>query len=137
MKSVMLPITLAAALAAAGAANAADVLPAGRAAAGEVVFHQCMGCHAVGEGAQNGIGPSLNGVVGRSAGHAPGYRYSSAMRNAGLTWDRATLARFLKSPSEVVPGTRMGFPGLPSAQDRADVIAYLQQFTADGRRSGK
>jgi cytochrome c len=136
MKNVVILIA-AAALTASGAANAADVLPAGRASAGEVVFQQCAACHAVGQGAQNGVGPSLNGVVGRGAGRAPGYRYSSAMRGSGLTWDRATLARFLSSPSEAVPGTRMGFSGLSSPQDRADVIAYLQQFAPDGRRSGR
>ena len=130
-------LTAATVLAAAGQACAADALPPGRVAAGAAVFQQCAACHAAGPGAQNGVGPALNGVVGRSAGSAPGYRYSSAMRGSGLTWDRATLGRFLGSPAEVVPGTRMGFAGLSSPQDRADVIAYLQQFAADGRPSGK
>lgn len=130
-------LTAAMVLAAAGQACAAETLPAGRAAAGAAVFQQCAACHAVGPGAQNGVGPVLNGVVGRPAGSAPGYRYSSAMRGSGLTWDGATLERFLGAPAEAIPGTRMGFAGLSSQQDRADVIAYLQQFAADGRRSGK
>ncbi len=121
---------------AAGAAQAAD-LPAGHAAAGAELFHQCMGCHAVGPSAQNGVGPELNGVVGRHAAGAPGFRYSSAMKASGLTWDTASLSRFLQSPADAVPGTRMGFSGLAQPQERADVIAYLQQYGQDGQHSGK
>jgi cytochrome c len=54
------------------------------------------------------------------------------MRRSGLTWDAETLSRFLQSPSKVVPGTRMAFPGLSKPEDRADVIAYLAQYAADG-----
>jgi cytochrome c len=102
----------------------------GDAAAGAKVFAQCSACHAVGAGAQNNIGPALNGVVGRTAGTYAGYRYSSAMRKSGLTWDESTLAQYLRAPDKVVPGTKMVFPGVASDQDLANVIAYLKQQTA-------
>ncbi len=117
-----------------GAALAADALPAGNAAAGQRVFNQCMSCHAVGKGAEAEIGPVLNGVVGRKAGTAPGFAYSSAMKASGLTWDPATLARFLHAPAQTVPGTHMTFGGLAKPQDQADVIAYLKQYAADGTK---
>lgn len=103
----------------------------GDAAAGAKVFAQCSACHAVGAGAQNNIGPPLNGVVGRAAGTYPGFRYSSAMRKSGLTWDEGTLAQYLRGPDKTVPGTKMVFPGVASDQDVANVIAYLKQQTAE------
>jgi len=105
--------------------NAAD-----DAAAGEKVFAQCAACHTVGASAQNSVGPVLNGVVGRAAGTYPGYRYSSAMRKSGLTWDEATLKQYLRGPDKMVPGTKMTFPGLSSDDDLANVIAYLKQQTS-------
>jgi cytochrome c len=105
--------------------NAAD-----DAAAGEKVFAQCAACHTVGASAQNSVGPVLNGVVGRAAGTYPGYRYSSAMRKSGLTWDEATLKQYLRGPDKMVPGTKMAFPGLSSDDDLANVIAYLKQQTS-------
>jgi cytochrome c len=119
------------------AAMAAEVLPPGHAVAGAAVFHECMGCHAVGPSAQNGVGPSLNGVVGRHSASAPGYHYSSALRGLGVTWTPAELSRFLASPSDMAPGTRMGFGGLAQPQARADVIAYLQQYGAGGQHAAK
>ena len=102
----------------------------GDAAAGAKVFAQCSACHAVGAVAQNNIGPPLNGVVGRTAGTYPGYRYSSAMRKSGLTWDEGTLTQYLRGPDKTVPGTKMVFPGIASDQHLANVIAYLKQQTA-------
>jgi cytochrome c len=74
--------------------------------------------------------PNLQGVVGRPAGIQPGFRYSNAIRQqarAGLVWDRATLDAFLADPQAIVPGNSMGFFGLRDAQDRSDLIAYLEQ----------
>ena len=87
-------------------------------------FTQCAICHSVERG-QNGIGPSLAGVVGRRSGSVAGYSYSPAMAAAGLTWNEATLSRYLGDPSGVVPGTTMALPGIPAA-DRAAIIAYLK-----------
>ena len=94
----------------------------------------CKTCHQIGESAKNFVGPELNGVVGRKAGTVPGYNYSDANKNSGLTWDEATLKKYLKNPREVVPGTKMAFPGLPSDEDIANVIAYLEQFGPDGKK---
>ena len=103
----------------------------GDAAAGATVFAQCSACHAVGAGAQNNVGPVLNGVVGRPAGTYPSYRYSTAMKRSGLTWDEATLKQYLQGPDKLLPGTKMAFPGLASDADLANVIAYLKQLPAD------
>jgi cytochrome c len=113
----------------AGAASAQD------AALGEKVFAKCKICHQIGEGAKNAVGPVLNGVVGRKAGTYPDYSYSDANKNSGLTWDEATLKEYLKDPRGKVPGTKMIFPGLPKDEDIANVIAYLKQFGADGKKS--
>ena len=103
----------------------------GDAAAGATVFRQCSACHAVGAGAQNSVGPVLNGVVGRAAGTYPSYRYSSAMKRSGLTWDEPTLTQYLKGPDKLVPGSKMVFPGLASDEDLANVIAFLKQQPAE------
>ena len=101
---------------------------------GEKTFKICKVCHQIGEGAKNFVGPVLNGVVGRKAGTYPGYNYSDANKNSGLTWDEATLTKYLKNPREVVPGTKMAFPGIPKDEDIANVIAYLKQFGPDGKK---
>jgi cytochrome c len=95
--------------------------------AGAAVYAQCVACHAVGAGAQSNVGPVLNDVVGRRAGTYPGFRYSSALRKSGLTWDEATLAQYLRAPDKVIPGTKMAFAGIANDKEIADVIAYLKQ----------
>ncbi len=107
------------------AAPAAPGMPAGDAVKGEKVFAQCKTCH-VAEKGVNRIGPSLWGVVGRHSATVAGYSYSAANKNSGLTWDAATLFKYLEAPQKLVPGTKMTFAGLKNPQDRADVIAYLK-----------
>jgi cytochrome c len=118
-----------------GARAAQRDLIGGRPETGAIVFKQCMACHQIGPSARNGIGPVLNGVVGRPAGVYPGYSYSSANKNSGLVWDEETLARYLRAPADLVPGTKMIFFGLKKTQDIADVIAYLKRFDADGKQT--
>ena len=96
---------------------------------GARLFRACASCHAVGADAENGIGPMLNGVLGRSAGSVEGARYSEAMIASGITWDAASLDAYLADPRGVVPGTRMSYRGMPDAADRAHVIAYLATFS--------
>jgi cytochrome c len=92
---------------------------------GERVFSRdCSICHSPRPG-QNLVGPSLFSVVNRHSGQIPGFHYSDANRNSGLTWNISTLDRYLSAPREVVPGTKMTFPGLKDPKQRADVIAYL------------
>jgi cytochrome c len=95
------------------------------AAAGEKVFkNNCGICHSPQPG-RNMIGPSLFSVVDRHSGQIPGFHYSDANLNSGLTWNVTTLDRYLAGPRELVPGTKMTFPGLKDAKQRADLIAYL------------
>lgn len=100
----------------------------GDAAAGEKVFRKCKACHAL-EAGKNKVGPSLHGVFGRTAGTEEGFKYSDAMKESGIVWSEETLDVYLTKPKDMVPGTRMAFPGLKKEQDRADVIAYLKEAT--------
>ena len=124
MKSTGMALAASLSLAICGGALAQD------AAAGAKVFAKCKVCHQIGEGAKNMVGPVLTGVVGRPAGTYPGYNYSAANKNSGLTWDEATLKIYLKDPRAKVPGTKMTFPGLSSDDDINNVIAYLKTFPA-------
>ena len=92
--------------------------------AGKIKFRICSICHSI-DPAKKGIGPTLFGVVGRKSASIEGFSYSEAMKNANKTWDEATLDTYLTNPKALVPGTKMIFPGLPKAEDRANVIAYL------------
>jgi cytochrome c len=73
------------------------------------------------------VGPHLDGVVGRPVGSVEGFGYSDAMAGHGGDWTPEALFQFLDSPKEAVPGTKMSFAGLPKPEDRANVIAFLQQ----------
>lgn len=92
-------------------------------AAGEKVFGKCKSCHSV--AGKNGTGPHLNGVEGRPRGSVEGFVYSEAMASKHDPWTPEEMYGFLKQPKAYVPGTKMGFAGLPNPQDRANVIAYL------------
>lgn len=104
------------------------------AAAGEKVFIKCKACHQIGESAKNGVGPLLNGVIGRKAGTVTGYNYSDANKNSGLTWDEATFKDYIKDPKAKVPGTKMAFAGLKNDQEINDLVAYLKSFDASGKK---
>jgi cytochrome c2 len=100
-------------------ANAADP------AAGKSVFSsQCSICHSPVSG-KNMVGPSLFGIVGRKTALVSGFHYSPANLAANLTWDEATLDKYLQSPRTIVPGTIMTYGGLKDDTKRADLIAYL------------
>jgi cytochrome c len=98
----------------------------GNPANGQQDFVVCSACHSIQAG-QNMVGPSLHGVVNRRAGTIPGFHYSSANKSSGLVWTEQELYAYLESPQTVVPGTYMTYVGMKDAQQRADVIAYLQQ----------
>ena len=97
---------------------------------GERVFQRCYACHSVLAGEVDLPGPNLCCVLGRRAGTLPGFRFSPAMvaagAAAGLVWTRDTLDAFLVDPVRLVPETAMSMPGLPGAEDRRDVIDYLE-----------
>ncbi|KMK66769.1 cytochrome c family protein [Puniceibacterium sp. IMCC21224] len=93
-------------------------------AKGEKVFGKCRACHKLEDGA-NATGPYLYGVVGRAVDTAAGYTYSGALEKVVDTWTPENLSHFLESPRGFAPGTAMSFNGLPKAEDRANLIAYL------------
>jgi cytochrome c len=91
---------------------------------GKMLYQACQACHSIDE---NDLGPRHRGVVGRRAGSIADYNYSAALKDSGLTWDPATLDRWLTNPSALVPGTKMFFK-FDDPQSRADVIAYLAEL---------
>jgi len=118
------------------AAPGAAAPAAGDPVAGEKAFGLCGVCHRIGPGAMNAVGPVLNGVVGRKAGTYPGFMYSDANKNSGVTWTEASLTQYLPDPQKFIPGTTMPI-GVPSPKDVQDVIAYLKQFDAQGNKAAK
>ena len=105
------------------------------AAAGEKVFAQCRACHQVGESAKNAVGPVLNGLFGRKSGTIEGYNYSPANKNSGLTWDEATFRDYIKDPRAKIPGTKMVYAGLKDEKRIEDLIAFLKQYDAAGKKA--
>jgi cytochrome c len=103
-------------------------LAEGDAAKGEKLFKKCKACHSL-EAGKKKVGPSLAGLFGSTAGMVEGFKYSAAMKDSGIVWDEETLDGFLAKPKDVVPKTRMAFPGFKKEQDRMDVIAYLKEAT--------
>ncbi|WP_299322419.1 cytochrome c family protein [Parasphingopyxis sp.] len=100
----------------------------GDATAGEAVFAQCRTCHVMDPGV-NRTGPSLHNIVGREAGQVEGFNYTDANANSGIVWTPEKLFQYLENPARIIPNTRMAFAGLPEAQDRADLIAYLETYS--------
>lgn len=133
VQAVLLDASDAARIIKASAQETGDAAPAaapsGDPAAGKRVFVKCMACHTVQEG-QHRVGPSLYGIVGKTAGSVEGFRnYSPANKNSGVTWTPEVLSEYLINPQAFMPGTRMIFAGLPSEKERADLIAYLQSVS--------
>jgi cytochrome c len=104
------------------------------AAAGEASFKKCLACHSIGEGAKNKVGPELNGIDGRKSGTAPGYSYSDANKNSGITWNKDQFLEYITDPKAKIPGTKMIFPGIKNEKERNDVWAYISQFDKDGKK---
>ncbi|SEM25992.1 Cytochrome c2 [Roseovarius tolerans] len=111
------------------APDMAAIFASADASKGERVFNKCKACHVLEDGA-NGVGPHLYDVVGRDVGAVDGFGYSGALSEAADVWTAEELYAFLENPAGYAPGTSMGFAGLGKSEDRANVIAYLDQ--ADG-----
>jgi cytochrome c len=101
-----------------GSAQAADDL-------GKKTFESCAACHSLKAG-ENGVGPSLHNVIGRTAGTEAGFRFSGPMKRSGITWGEKNLTDFLRAPQEKVPGNRMPFSGLPDEAALKALVQYLQ-----------
>jgi cytochrome c len=122
-------------LAALAAAHvAADELEQRLAAAnpkrGQLLYMQCKACHDVEAGLPHKVGPNLNGAFGRTAGTAPGFKYTDAVAKSGVVWTEQTLDTFLKQPGAMIPGNGMAFPGVANDADRASLIVYLRSSTS-------
>tara|TARA_R110002124_G_scaffold179925_1_gene347469 strand:- start:2673 stop:3260 length:588 start_codon:yes stop_codon:yes gene_type:complete len=111
------------------------ILPTADLAAGEAAFARCQACHTIAAGGANGVGPNLNGIVGRAvAGHA-GFAYSDAMTGhtaVDATWTLDALDQFITAPTRYIPGTKMSFAGLRDTQTRVNLIAYLRSQGSAG-----
>lgn len=103
----------------------ATLLASADAGKGEKVFKKCAACHSVADG-ENKTGPHLHAVVGRAIDSVAGFAYSGALLQLGETWTPEALDAFLANPKSAAPGTAMGFAGLKSVEDRANLVAYLQ-----------
>ena len=102
----------------------ATLLASADAAAGEAVFKKCTACHKL--DGSDGVGPHLNGIVGKAKGTSAGFAYSEAiLALTSETWTPENLNGFLENPKKYMPGTKMAFAGLPKVEDRANLVAYL------------
>ena len=96
-------------------------------AKGQQIFNKCAACHTITKGGPNGLGPNLWDVLGEPVGKGKGFDFSDALEKKGGTWNFHNLSDWLSSPREFAPGTKMTFAGLGNPQDRANLIAYLNQ----------
>jgi len=102
--------------------------PPGEATSGEKLFKaRCTQCHTINKGGSNKQGPNLYGIVGRKSGSVPGYAYTTANRDANVTWTEDNLFVYLEKPKQFIPKTKMTFPGFKKPAERADVVAYLKK----------
>ena len=104
--------------------------------AGRQAFRKCQACHSL-ETGKNLIGPSLAGIIGKSAGQVSGYNYSPAMKNSGVVWNTQQLDAFMLAPQKLVPKNKMAFPGLRTESERTNVIAYLAASARQIADAGK
>ncbi|MBA4753057.1 MAG: cytochrome c family protein [Sphingopyxis sp.] len=103
----------------------ANLLAAADPAKGEAVFAKCAACHTINSGGANGIGPNLFGALGKAHGHVPGFAYSAALKGVPGNWNFESMDAWLTSPRKYAPGTKMSFAGLGNAEDRANLIVYM------------
>lgn len=101
----------------------------GNPSSGKTQWAKCTSCHSI-EAGKNGTGPSLNGIIGRKAGTIAGFKYTDANKASAKVWTQQALFDYLEKPRQVIPGTSMQFVGIKSAQQRADLIAWLVQNAA-------
>lgn len=138
MKSLKLAL-LAVGLALAAGNMSAPAWADGDAARGKKVFNKCKACHQI-VANKKGIGPSLHGLFGRTAGTVKKFQYSkdvTAAGQKGLVWNAETFVGYIAAPKKYLGGvigkkaakTKMAFNGLKKSKDRDDLLAYLMKVT--------
>ena len=108
------------------ALSLAQLLAQASAGKGKKIAKKCASCHSFDKGGKNKIGPNLYGMIGRDRGTVAGYRYSKAIKEMGGQWGFDDLDKFLAKPKSFMAGTKMAFPGLKKAADRAALILYMR-----------
>jgi cytochrome c len=101
--------------------------------AGATSFKKCAPCHEVGPTAKNKVGPVLNGLDNRHSGSIPGFNYSDANKNSGITWSEQTFLEYIKDPKAKIPNTKMVFAGIKNESEAKSLWAYLKQYDAEGK----
>ena len=109
----------------AAAVPIATLLATADIAKGEAAFKKCAACHTIAQGGPNGIGPNLWASMGKPHGHVAGFSYSDALKSVPGNWDFEGMDKWLANPKKYAPGTKMTFAGLGNAEERANLIAYL------------
>lgn len=96
---------------------------------GAKIAKKCVQCHSLEKGGTNRIGPNLWGIIKNKMAHAVGFSYSKGLASKKDTWTFENLNHFIYKPRDFISGTKMSFAGLGKAQDRADLIAYLNTLS--------
>ena len=101
--------------------------------AGATSFKKCQPCHDVGPTAKNKVGPVLNGLDNRKSGSIPGFNYTDANKNSGITWSEASFLDYIKDPKAKIPNTKMVFAGIKNESEAKSLWAFLKQYDSDGK----
>lgn len=98
---------------------------------GEQAYRRCAACHTINQGGANGLGPNLWGNMGADIAHVPGFNYSPALQAVAGSWNWDNMSEWLRSPRQFAPGTRMTFAGIGDAQERADLMLYMNTMSSN------